>query len=96
MTTGRDRFQDHLGYPPRLMSLDRAATYVGFRTTKFKKLIGEGKMPEAIDVCGSPRWDRVDLDAAVDDLKDRRNDPVKRSRDRLEKRLSEQEHDDEN
>ena len=96
MTIGRDKLQDHLGYPPRLMSLDRAAAYVGFGSTKFKELINERKMPEAVDIDGSARWDRIDLDAAIDDFKDQHRDPVKRSRDRLEKRLSEQERDDEN
>lgn len=85
------KLQDQLCYPPRLMSLERAAAYVGFGPTKFRELIDEGKMPPAIDIDGSPRWDRIELDARVDDLKDRRRNPVKRSRDRLEQRLSEQE-----
>lgn len=76
------------------MSLERAASYVGFGPTKFRELIEEGKMPHAIDIDGSPRWDRIDLDAAVDDLKDRRRDPIKRSRDRLEQRLAQQEQDE--
>ncbi len=87
----REKLQDQFGYPPRLMSLERAATYVGFGSTKFRELIDSGKMPPAIDVEGRPRWDRVELDAAVEDLKDRRRDPIKRSRDKLEERLSEQE-----
>ena len=73
------------------MSLERAAAYVGFGPTKFRELIEEQKMPRSIDVDGSPRWDRIDLDAAIEDLKDTRRDPVKRSRDRLEKKLREQE-----
>jgi len=91
----QDRLQDHLGYPPRLMSLERAANYVGFGPTKFKELIDERKMPQPIDVDGSPRWDRIALDAAVDDLRDHQRDPVKRSRTRLEERLRQQEQDHE-
>ncbi len=87
----RERLQDQFAYPPRLMSIERAAAYVGFGSTKFHELIADGKMPQAIDVDGSPRWDRIELDAAVDDLKDRRRDPIKRSQDRLEQRLREQE-----
>jgi len=83
------KLQDMLAYPPRLMSLDRAAAYVGFGATKFLELIDDRKMPPPIDVDGSPRWDRLDLDAAVEDLKDRRNDPVTRDRDRLHDRLRE-------
>ena len=77
------------------MSIERAASYVGLGPTKFRELVEERKMPQAIDVDGSPRWDRCDLDAAVDDLKDARSDPVKRSRNRLEERLREQERGDE-
>lgn len=97
MNTGRAKLQDCVNYPPRLMSLERAAAYVGFGPTKFKELIDERKMPQAVNIDGSPRWDRIDLDAAVDDLKDHRRDPVKRSCDRLEQRLRQQEQgDDEN
>ena len=71
-----ERLQDQLSYPPRLMSVERAAHYVGFGVTKFRELIAAGKMPAAIDVDGSPRWDRIDLDSAVDDLKDCRRDPI--------------------
>jgi hypothetical protein len=44
-------------------------------------------MPPPVDVDGSKRWDRLELDAAVENLKDRRRDPVKRDRDRLEQRI---------
>lgn len=91
MGIGRDKLQDQLNYPPRLMSLERAAAYVGFGPTKFKELIEERKMPRPVDVDGVPRWDRLDLDGACDDLKDRRRDPVKRSQDRLEQKLRHQE-----
>lgn len=86
-----DKLQDHLAYPPRLMAGDRAAAYVGFGLTKFLELIEEGKMPPAIDIDGSKRWDRIDLDSAVEDLKDKRRDPVARDRDRLEQRLCDME-----
>jgi predicted DNA-binding transcriptional regulator AlpA len=89
--TMREKLQDSLAYPPRLMDLDRSAAYVGFGRTKFMELVAQGKMPQPIDVDGNPRWDRHELDAAVDDLKDRRRDPVKRSRSNLEDRLAEQE-----
>ena len=87
----REKLQDTLAYPPRLMDVERAAAYVGFGRTKFLELVDRGKMPQPIDVDGNPRWDRFDLDAAVDDLKDRRRDPVKRSRMSLEERVSKQE-----
>jgi predicted DNA-binding transcriptional regulator AlpA len=86
-----EKLQDVLAYPPRLMSLGRASAYVGFGTTKFRELVDEGKMPRALDIDGSPRWDRFDLDAAVEDLKDRRRDPVVRDHDRLDGRLKQME-----
>ena len=45
-------------------------------------------MPPPVNIDGSPRWDRFDLDSAVDNLKDRRRDPVTRDRDRLEQRIN--------
>jgi predicted DNA-binding transcriptional regulator AlpA len=88
------KLQDMLAYPPRLMSVDRAAAYVGFGATKFLELIDDHKMPPPIDVDGSPRWDRFDLDAAVEDLKDRRRNPVTRDRDRLRERQQERDDDE--
>lgn len=86
-----DRLQDRLAYAPRLMPEDRAAAYVGFGSTKFSELVDSGLMPRPIDVDGSKRWDRLELDAAVENLKDRRCDPVLRDRDRLEGRIRQME-----
>lgn len=73
-----------LGYPPRGMDCERAASYVGFGKTKFLELVESGVMPGPLDIGGSPRWDRVELDAAFEDLKERRKDPVQRGRDRIQ------------
>jgi len=70
------RLADSLAYPPRLMELERAAAYVGFGRTKFQELVVMGVMPKSLDVEGSPRWDRFDLDRAVDDLKEIKFKPV--------------------
>ena len=56
-------------------------------STKFLEMVDAGIMPPPIDVDGSPRWDRLELDSAVDNLKDRRRDPVTRDRERLQERL---------
>jgi hypothetical protein len=64
------KLADSLAYPPRLMELERAAAYVGFGRTKFQELVVVGVMPKPLHVEGSPRWDRFDLDRAVDDLKE--------------------------
>ena len=85
-----DKLQDHLAYPPRGMDTERAAAYVGFGRTKFLEMVGDGRMPKPLDVDGNPRWDRIDLDAAFEDLKERRKDPVQRGRDRIHARLRQQ------
>jgi predicted DNA-binding transcriptional regulator AlpA len=86
----RDKLQDNLAYPPRGMDAERAAAYVGFGRTKFLEMVGDGRMPQPIDIDGSPRWDRRDLDAAWDDLKERRSDPLQRARDRIHTQLRQQ------
>jgi predicted DNA-binding transcriptional regulator AlpA len=81
---------DQFAYPPRGMDVERAASYVGFGRTKFLELVDDGRMPKPIDVDGSPRWDRIELDSAFEDLKERRKDPVQRGRDRIHDRLRQQ------
>jgi predicted DNA-binding transcriptional regulator AlpA len=86
-----DKLQDHLAYPPRGMDAERAASYVGFGRTKFLELVNDGRMPKpAVIVDAIPRWDRLELDAAFDDLKERRKDPIQRGRDRIHERLRQQ------
>jgi hypothetical protein len=85
-----ERLSDQLSYPPRGMDADRAAAYVGFGRTKFLEMVEDGLMPQSIDIDGSPRWDRLDLDAAFDDLKQKRKDPVHRGRERIHARLRQQ------
>jgi hypothetical protein len=83
-----EKLQDHLAYPPRLLAADRAASYVRFGSTKFLEMVDDGRMLKPVDVDGSKRWDRFELDDAVDNLKDRRRDPVMRDRDRLQERIN--------
>ena len=85
-----EKLSDGLCYPPRGMDLERAAAYVGFGRTKFQDLVETGVMPQPVDIDGSPRWDRMDLDRAYDDLKDRRRDPVARSSDHIRERIRQQ------
>jgi predicted DNA-binding transcriptional regulator AlpA len=88
--TVADKLQDHLGYPPRGMDAERAAAYLGLGRTKFLELVENGRMPKPVRIEEElPRWDRFDLDAAWDDLKQRR-DPIERDRDELRRRLRRQ------
>lgn len=65
------KFQDGCAYPPRMMNADRAAAYVDLSKTKFLEGIGT-TWPNPRDVGGLPRWDRCDLDAAVDAMGERK------------------------
>jgi predicted DNA-binding transcriptional regulator AlpA len=85
-----NKLQDHLGYPPRGMDAERAAAYIGFGRTKFLEMVRNGRMPQPIDIDGNPRWDRRDLDAAWDDLKEQRSDSMQRARSRIHERLRQQ------
>lgn len=64
------RAADSLSYPPRGLSREEAARYVGLGTTKFDELVKEGKMPKPKRVGSRTVWDRVALDIAFTDLPD--------------------------
>lgn len=59
---------DSLSYPPRGLSREEAARYVGFGVTMFDRLIEEGRMPKPKRVGKRVIWDRLKLDAAFADL----------------------------
>jgi len=64
------RAADSLSYPPRGLSREEAARYVGLGATKFDELVKEGKMPKPKRVGSRTVWDRVALDIAFTDLPD--------------------------
>jgi excisionase family DNA binding protein len=59
---------DSISYPPRGLSREEAARYVGFGTTTFNRLVEEGRMPRPMRVGKRVIWDRLKLDAAFADL----------------------------
>jgi predicted DNA-binding transcriptional regulator AlpA len=86
-----EKLQDHFGYPPRGMDAERAAAYLGLGRTKFLELVEDGRMPKPVRIEEElPRWDRHDLDAAWDDLKQKRHDPIERGRKELRRRIRRQ------
>jgi predicted DNA-binding transcriptional regulator AlpA len=62
--------QDALSYPPRAMRLHGAAAYLSMSKSAFLRLIEEGKLPSGIHVGGMVLWDRLELDAAFENLKE--------------------------
>ena len=59
---------DPLSYPPRGMSRDEAARYIGVGTTKFDEMVADGRMPRPKRVDGRVIWDRLKIEAAFTDL----------------------------
>jgi predicted DNA-binding transcriptional regulator AlpA len=75
--------QDHLAYPPRAMRAERAAAYLGMSTSKFFQLVEDGRMPRPVRIDGMVTWDRLELDAAYESLKDQ-SDPESTRRNTLD------------
>ncbi|SEB86137.1 hypothetical protein SAMN05444161_0026 [Rhizobiales bacterium GAS191] len=73
---GRYRASDRLGsethlpvnLPPRMLSREAAAEYVGMSPRKFDELVGDGRMPKAIHVDGRVLWDLRALNHCCDAL----------------------------
>lgn len=61
---------DGLSYPPRGLSREESARYVGVGTSKFDEMVKDGRMPKPKRVDGRTVWDRVALDVAFSDLPD--------------------------
>jgi excisionase family DNA binding protein len=54
---------------PRAMRAEQAAEYLSMSRSSFLKLVDEGKMPKPIKIGAMSTWDRYDIDAALEDLK---------------------------
>jgi predicted DNA-binding transcriptional regulator AlpA len=59
---------DSLSYPPRGLSREEAARYIGVGTTKFDDMVKDRRMPKPKKIDGRVIWDRVALDLAFNDL----------------------------
>jgi len=66
------RRTDTVSYPPRGLSHEDAARYIGVGTTKFDEMVADGRMPKPKRVDGRVIWDRLQLDAAFSDLPEER------------------------
>jgi excisionase family DNA binding protein len=70
---------DSLSYPPRGMSRDEAARYVGVGATKFDEMVADGRMPRPKRVDGRVIWDRLRIEVAFSDLpEDTKANPLDR------------------
>ena len=65
-----EKLQDNFAYPPRAFRADRAAAYLDISKSMFLQWVAEGKMPRGTRVGGLRIWDREDIDAAYEALKE--------------------------
>jgi excisionase family DNA binding protein len=82
------KLADSFSWVPRAMRVDQAATYLGMSRSMFLKLVEEGVMPRAIKIGSMSTWDRIDLDAAYDELKEGDGKPTENSVHRRLKELA--------
>lgn len=68
MSSRTDIRPDPLSYPPRGMSREESARYIGVGTTLFDEMVADGRMPKGKRINGRVVWDRFALDAAFSDL----------------------------
>lgn len=64
---------DTVSYPPRGLSREEAARYVGIGVTKFMAMVGDGRMPKPKRIDSRVVWDRIAIEAAFGDLPDEGN-----------------------
>ncbi|GAA0030215.1 hypothetical protein BROWWM01_43470 [Bradyrhizobium ottawaense] len=69
---------DQIAYPPRGLSRDEAARYVGVNNTTFDRMVQAGWMPRPKRVFSRLIWDRLQLDAAFTDLSEQPANPLDR------------------
>lgn len=70
---------DTLSYPPRGMSREEAARYIGVGTTTFDGLVEDGRMPKPMRLGKRVIWDRLKIEAAFADLDEGRENVIDRA-----------------
>jgi predicted DNA-binding transcriptional regulator AlpA len=72
---------DAISYPPRGLSREEAARYIGVGSTLFDEMVADGRMPRPKSINSRAIWDRVALDIAFTSLPGKDSD----LQDRLER-----------
>jgi predicted DNA-binding transcriptional regulator AlpA len=60
---------------PRALRADRACEYLGMRKSKFLGLVSEGRLPKPVRIDNVVTWDRLELDAAYEAMKQEEPEP---------------------
>jgi predicted DNA-binding transcriptional regulator AlpA len=71
------KLSDQMAYPPRAMRAERAAAYLSMSRAAFLRLVEDGTMPAPVKIKGIVLWDRLELDAAFDKLRESEVSTVK-------------------
>lgn len=66
----KDSRHDPIAYPPRGLSREQAARYIGVSPSKFDQMIADKLMPKPKRVGGRVIWDRFAIEIAFTDLPD--------------------------
>lgn len=66
-------------YPPRGLSREEAARYVGIGATTFDVLVQDGRMPKPMRLGKRVIWDRLKIEAAFADLDEGRENVIDRA-----------------
>jgi predicted DNA-binding transcriptional regulator AlpA len=72
-------YRNSLSYAPRAMRAERAAAYLDIGRSKFHQLVAQGALPRPVRIGGIPTWDRLELDAAYEGMKEQdseRQNPI--------------------
>lgn len=64
------KLSDGLAYPPRALRAEQAAAYLSISTRLFYELVEDERMPPPVKVNSASLWDRLELDAAFENLKE--------------------------
>jgi len=62
-----------------MLRADRAGAYLSMSTSQFLKMVADGELPPPIKVHAMAMWDRLELDAAIEDWRVRQEEPTRRN-----------------
>jgi excisionase family DNA binding protein len=71
--------RNSIPYPPRGLSREEAAHYIGVGATTFDGLVQDGRMPKPMRLGKRVIWDRLKVEAAFVDLDEDRENVIDRA-----------------
>jgi len=77
-----------IAWPPRGLSRELAAYYIGVGLTKFDQMVADRRMPAPKRIDGRVIWDRVQIDIAFSELGEIRENQIDAALRRAEEKRS--------